>query len=90
MANLTKLSDAELLRRIIHAERMADKWESRAFRCCHWVWWEIDDTPRGQEAHHLYLMWDSMMRRLHAEEDRRGGQDALYERLDVDGQRGGG
>jgi hypothetical protein len=46
--------------------------------------WLVDKTPRGQEAHHLWLMWATLLDRLYHEEDRRGGNDALNERLSAD------
>ena len=84
MTDLTKFSDAELVWRILRAQREVDRWHERALRCGHYLMWLVDKTPRGQEAHHLWLMWATLLDRLYHEEDRRGGNDALNERLSAD------
>jgi len=75
MSNLQHLSDRELLKRIRKAEHMEDLWRGR--QSGHW----IHQTSRDQEARHTFLFWNETKTRLYAEEDRRGGYDALYARL---------
>ena len=85
MRDLTRLSDLELWNEAFRAERQCNIWFDRTFqevyRSGGCFFWEAEKTPRGQEAHHRHLFWDSIMRRLHVEEDRRGGIIALRERL---------
>jgi hypothetical protein len=94
MRDLSRLTDRELLREIDRAEWFCEKWHERALRCCYYVPWEIGKTPRGQEAEHLWWMWDTLATRLYDEADRRYGTSPPividYQPDREHGQRGGG
>ena len=73
--NLKNFTNRQLLRRVLHAERMENKWQWRL------GWYGFDfDNPERQDSLHMYAMWGTLMSRLHDEEDRRGEEyDAFCE-----------
>jgi hypothetical protein len=73
---LQDVCDSDLLNRMIEAERSEDKALADLNK-----YFGTGRKRKSQEAKTTYCFWGRMRAVLYAEEDRRGGQAALYQRL---------
>ena len=73
MRDLTTLSDAGLIEKIIEAERKEDVWRDRYVR---YGAWHRKPSGKGQEAKHTFYYWAGRKAKLYAEEN--GAADQMH------------